>query len=428
MKSFYRYLIPSVIASIFMSTYAIIDGMFIGQSVGDIGLSAINIAWPITSFLQCLGGAIGLSGGIYISRLIGENKNQEANKLKLTTILIILILSIIIGLLLYFISKPLLALFGAEGICLEYGYRYLKIILIGSAFQMLGMGLIPLLKNSNKVAFAMIGSLSSIGVNLFLDYIFIMVLKMELEGAALASVIAQASAFLVCIIPYIKELKGVLVSKVVLKTIFTGSIAPFILNFSYSIIIIITNILCLKYGGNEAVAAYTLLSYLSYIISAAATGVGDSIQPLFSYYYAKKDFNMNYKMLKKCFVISIILCSLITIFYIIFNKQLKDLYNLSEISSRYYQNAILYYFIGFILISIIKIICSYLYSIEDKLKANVLTLSEAFIFTPLAFLILCPILNLDGVWTGYLFVQVGLLILGSILIIKKVFQDKKRLF
>ena len=72
------------------------------------------------------------------------------------------------------------------------------------------------------------------------------------------------------------------------------------------------------------------------------------------------------------------------------------------------------YFIGFILIAFIKIICSYLYSIEDKLKANLLTLSEAFIFTPLAFIILCPILKLNGVWTGYLFVQMGLLILGII--------------
>lgn len=425
MKSFYRYLIPSVIASVFMSTYAIIDGMFIGQKIGDIGLSAINIAWPITSFLQCLGAAIGLSGGIYISRLIALNKHKDASKLKLTTILIIFTLSIILGLTIYFLAKPLLSLFGAEGITLEYGYRYLKVILMGSAFQMLGVGLIPLLKNSNKVAFAMIGSLTSICVNLFLDYIFIMVFNMELEGAALASVVAQASAFIVCIIPYIKELKGILINKEVLKTIFIGSLAPFILNFSYSIIIIITNILCLKYGGNEAVAAYTLLSYLSYIISAAATGVGDSIQPLFSYYYAKSELNINYKMLKKCFIISLLLCGIITILFLVFNNQLKDLYNLSDIAEGYYQNAIVFYFIGFILIAFIKIICSYLYSIEDKLKANLLTLSEAFIFTPLAFLILCPMLKLNGVWTGYLFVQIGLLILGIILFIKKIYQDKK---
>lgn len=65
-KSFIRYLIPSVIASLFLSTYCLIDGIFIGQKIGDLGLSAINIAWPITSFLQSIGIGLGLSAGIYI--------------------------------------------------------------------------------------------------------------------------------------------------------------------------------------------------------------------------------------------------------------------------------------------------------------------------------------------------------------------------
>lgn len=428
MKSFYKYLIPSVIASVFMSMYAIIDGMFIGQSVGDLGLSAINIAWPITSFLQCLGAAIGLSGGIYISRLIAQNKTDIAVKMKLTTIIIIFTLSILLGLTLYMFSIPLLSLFGAEGECLEYAYRYLKIILIGSSFQMLGVGLIPLLKNSGKVKFAMMASLSSIFVNLLLDYVFIFPFHMELEGAALASVIAQATALIICLIPYVKELRGILINKNTLKTIFLGCIAPFVLNFSYSLIIIITNALCLHYGGNEAVAAYTLLSYLSYIICAAATGVGDSIQPLFSLYYEKMDLKYVYKMLKKCLIISLIICLILTLLFLIFSDQLKALYNLSYIAGSYYFDAIIYYFIGFILISIIKIICSYLYSIDDKLKANILTLSEAFVFTPAILACLCPFLKLNGVWLGYLVVQICLFILALILFIIKYKKDKISIF
>ena len=66
MKSFARYLIPSIIATLFMSCYAMIDGIFIGQKIKDVGLSAINIAWPITAFVQSVGMAVGLSGGIYI--------------------------------------------------------------------------------------------------------------------------------------------------------------------------------------------------------------------------------------------------------------------------------------------------------------------------------------------------------------------------
>ena len=173
MKSFYRYLIPSVIASIFMSAYAIVDGMFIGGKLHDVGLSAINLAWPITALLQAIGTSIGISGGIYISKLNALGDEEKSNKISSTTILIIFIFSIVLGLALFFLSKEILILFGAKGFTLEYANDYLKIIIIGSSFQMLGSGLIPLLKNKNKVKTAMGASLTSIFVNFILDYIFI---------------------------------------------------------------------------------------------------------------------------------------------------------------------------------------------------------------------------------------------------------------
>ncbi len=416
MRSFYRYLIPSVLASVFMSTYAIIDGIFIGQKIGDIGLSAINIAWPITSFLQCIGTALGLSGGIYISTLKGLNKTKESNQMKLTTILVIAILSIFLGILLFFTSKYILILFGAKDLCLEYGHKYIQIILMGSLFQMLGVGLIPLLKNSGKVKFAMLGSVTSILVNLILDYLFIYIFNLGLEGAAIASVIAQASSCIVCLIPYIRELKGVLFTKSSMKSLFFASIAPFILNFSYSFIIIITNALCLFYGGNEAVAAYTLLSYLLYVIGAIGTGVADSIQPLFSYYNALKEYGQNHKMLKKCFIISFGLCLCISILFYFLQRPLQELYNLSALAIEFYNQALIYYLIGFLFVSIIRVSCSYLYSVNDKLRANVLTLAEPLLLTPLIYLILCPFIKILGVWLGFLVIQVILFMLSILLL------------
>lgn len=424
MKSFYKYLIPSLLATIFLSTYAIIDGIFIGQKIGDLGLSAINFAWPITSFLQTIGIAIGLSGGIYISHLKGNGKIEESNKMKLTCIIVIIFLSIILGLILLFCSKSLLSLFGAANLTLELALKYIKVILLGAPFQMLGIGLLPLLKNSGKVKSAALAGFISIGVNLTLDYVFMFPLNMSLEGAALASVIAQFSSCMVCFFAYFKELKGVSFSKENMKKLFTGAIAPFVLNFSYSIIIIITNALCMHYGSDEAVAAYTLLSYLLYVIGAMATGVSDSIQPLFSFNHATKAYDDNKKMLKKCLVISFLLCFLTSIIFLFLNKPLKLLYNLSDEAQDHYVKAIIYYVIGFIFVSIIKVICSYLYSINDKKRANIITLIEPLLLTPIIYLICCLIFNLNGIWISFTIIQISLFVI-SLLLLKQNYKELK---
>ncbi|MBQ9124953.1 MAG: MATE family efflux transporter [Acholeplasmatales bacterium] len=418
-KSFIRYLIPSVIASLFLSTYCLIDGIFIGQKIGDLGLSAINLAWPITSFLQSIGIGLGLSAGIYISRLYGKKEEEKANKVKLTAIIIITITALLLSLIFFIFSKDLLKLFGAKNDTLEYAYDYLKIILFGSIFQMLGCGIAPLLKNSGKVKIAMVGSISSIVINIFLDYIFIYELNMGLEGAALASVIGLASAVLICIIPYSKEFKGIIINKEVFKEIFLGMLAPFILNYSCSIIIIITNLKCLEYGGDEAVAAYTLLSYLLSIIASATTGVGDAIQPLFSYNHSSKNFNENKIMLKKCILISTILSALIVLIFYLFDNQLSDLYNLSTTASKYYNEGLLYYLIGFILLSNIRVLSSYLYSINEKVYANIITLIEPILLTPLMYIIL-SFMKLNGIWLSYTIIQLILIILAySLTILSK---------
>ena len=89
-KSYKSYLIPSLIATVFLSTYVILDGFFIGLKLSDLGLSAINIGWPVIAIIHTLGIALGISAGIYISRHNALNEYDKANKAKLTSFLIAL--------------------------------------------------------------------------------------------------------------------------------------------------------------------------------------------------------------------------------------------------------------------------------------------------------------------------------------------------
>jgi putative MATE family efflux protein len=424
MNRFYKNLIPALISSLLCSCFVLIDGIFIGQKIGDLGLSAINIAWPITAFIQASGSAIGLSCGIHISTLLGENKVIEANKLKGTSIILVSLLAIILGFILYFTAEEILILFKASGTALEYATSYIKVIIIGSIFQMLGMALIPLLKNSNKVFIAMIASISSLITNLILDYVFVYVINAGLVGAAWASVISQVVAVMISIIFYVKEIKGVDFRLKTLKSVFKSALAPFILTYSYSIIIIITNALCISYGGDECVAAYTLLSYLMYIASALATGTADSIQPLFSYNKGCKNYSENYKLLRKCLIISFIIVLCFSILFFIFKNSLGNLYNLSSKAFEFYDDGILYYLLGFLFVAIYKVICSYFYSISKNKNANILILIEPFLLTPIAYLIFCNIFDDLGIWVGYLAIQISLVVLAGIMLQKSITDER----
>ena len=417
-KSFKTYLIPSLIATVFLATYVIFDGIFIGAKLSDLGLSAINIGWPVVAIIHSMGIGLGISAGIYISRKNGEGKYEDANKAKLTTLIILLILGIIFTILIFVLRKPLLYLFGADDVVYPYANEYLtNYILYGGILFIIGPALIPLLKNSGKSKIAMIASISAVVVNFVLDYIFIIVLDMGLKGAAFASVLGQASCVIISFISYYKELKGVSFNKNFIKRFFIGGIAPYVLNFSYDIILIITNRVCGYFNGNEAIATYALLTYALYVVNAICQGVGDGIQPLFSYYSARNDKKILKRLLINSLLVSFVVNSIFITLFIIFRIEIAELFNLSNIGMEIFKYASIYYGIAFFMISISKVITSYFYSVNRNLYANIMTIVEPFILTPLCYLFCIPF-GINAIWWSYLIIQGVLLIISISLYFK----------
>lgn len=417
-KSYRSYLLPSLIATVFLTTYVIFDGIFIGIKLSDLGLSAINIGWPVVAILHSLGIGLGISAGIYISIKNGEGKIDDANKAKLTSILILLILAILLSIILFILKKPLLYLFGADDIVYPYADEYLtNYLLFGGIVYVLGPALVQLLKNSGKARIAMIASISAIIINFSLDYLFILKFDMGLKGASLASILGQAAVCIISFIAYFKELKGISFNKNFIKRFFLGGIAPYVLNFSYDIILVITNRVCGYFNGNEAIATYALLTYVLYVINSICQGIGDGIQPMFSYYVGKKDYKYLKRLLIKSLIISFIINSIVIILFLIFKKELAALFNLSSGSLSIFLYAAPFYAISFFMISISKVIASYFYSINKSRYANIMTIIEPFILTPLLYLLCIPF-GINALWWSYLIIQSILFIVSIILYIK----------
>ena len=155
-KTFFQYVIPSVLSFALSGIYAIVDGYFVGNSIGDIGLSTINIAYPIVAIIQSLGTGIGMGGAIYYSINMAEKKETRAKEFMAGALWMLIISSIILTCSIFFLNKPLLRILGANGQLLSLGEEYISIIALGAGFQVISTGLIPFIRNHGGSFYAIL--------------------------------------------------------------------------------------------------------------------------------------------------------------------------------------------------------------------------------------------------------------------------------
>lgn len=148
-KIFFSYVIPSVLAFALSGVYAIVDGFFIGNSLGDIGLSAINIAYPVGAFMQAVGTGIGMGGAVNCSISSAAGDRKKAHSYAGGTGTFLLIASAVLTILLYLGLELVIRLLGAEGDIFVFSREYLRIIVLGAVFQIFSTGIVPLIRNYN---------------------------------------------------------------------------------------------------------------------------------------------------------------------------------------------------------------------------------------------------------------------------------------
>ena len=191
-KIFMSFVIPSILGFALSGIYAIVDGFFVGNSIGDIGLSTINIAYPVVSLLQALGTGIGMGGGImYTVHSASGNKESAKGDLYATSIFLFAI-SVISTIVIYSFITPILQILGASNEILVMGKIYLFIIVLGGIFQVFGTGIVPIVRNNGGSLFAMISMIAGFGTNIVLDFYLVWILKQGMAGAAWATIIGQA--------------------------------------------------------------------------------------------------------------------------------------------------------------------------------------------------------------------------------------------
>ena len=284
-KGFHEKLLAFALSGV----YAIVDGFFVGQSVGDAGLSAINVAFPVVSLMQSLGTGIGMGGAVLWSVRRSADESAAARYVRATLWLLLFASAAMTPC--FLLAAPVMRLFGAEGAVYTYGVDYLNVIVLGAVFQIFATGAVPLIRNAGGTVFAFLTMVSGFLTNILLDYVFVWVLNAGTTGAAIATVIGQAVTAAEAVgyllykkLPFFGSLRGF---GRCAASIARVGIAPFGLTLSPMLSLMLINRFCMFYDGQPAVACYACIAYAITIVQMLLQGVGDGSQPLISRFYGE---------------------------------------------------------------------------------------------------------------------------------------------
>ena len=192
--------IPSVIAQLINVLYNIIDRMYIGHipKVGPIALTGVGLTFPIIMLISAFSAFIGAGGAPLASIALGKGDKERAEKILGNGVSVLLIFSISLTIIFMIFKRPLLFLFGASDQTITYAVNYITIYLMGTIFVQFALGLNMFISSQGQARTAMLSVLIGAVINIILDPIFIFVLNMNVQGAALATIISQGVSALMC--------------------------------------------------------------------------------------------------------------------------------------------------------------------------------------------------------------------------------------
>ncbi len=392
-KNFFKYVIPSVLSFALSGIYTIVDGFFVGNSIGDLGLSAVNIAYPIVAVIQALGTGIGMGGAIYYSINKAEKKEQKAKEFTAGALWMLMLSGVLLTILFFFWKGYFLKLLGARGRMLDLGEEYIGVIALGAALQVIGTGLVPFIRNHGGSFYAMVSMIAGFVTNMILDYVFVWVLEQGVAGAAWATVIGQGVTMLIALIYLLRKKQFTLVisfSKMgkVAAAVMKIGIAPFGLAMSPNISLIIINRFSVSYGGEPAIAVYACIAYVICIIYLILQGVGDGCQPLLSQCYGAKNWEQ-LKWVRKlaygfAFVLSVAGCAMMYFA----RGRLGILFGASDEVNLEIARIMPIFLVSVPFVAILRITTASFYATEKSVYSYVLTFIEPLFM--LAFMLILP--------------------------------------
>lgn len=419
-KDYVKYIIPTMITFTLAGVYSIVDGVFVGHAVGDAGLAGVNVAFPLVAFIMAVGTGIGMGGGVISSISRGAGDEAKSRRAVGTTFIMLLVASVPIMVLLFLFSEPICQALGGRGETLVQATAYISVIAWGVPFQIMVTGCTPLIRNQGKVGYAMAVQVLAGLMNVVLDFVFVILLGKGTAGAAAATVIAQVMAFV--LVACFFALKANRIARKDLR--FNGKIAshalrlglaPFGLTLLPEATVVAINMNLATYGGEQALAAYAVVSYTACVIQMLIQGVGDGSQPLISKYYGAGDTDGVRRFRNTNYVITISLGVIGLAAMYLLRNQVPGLFGASPETAGLIAYALPIFSTAYVFYGFTHASTSYFYAVDDAKASNAIVYGEAALVIMVVFG-MAYFFGMDGIWFSVTIVQMILSVLAGALL------------
>ena len=424
-RLFLEYAIPSALAMFIASFNTVLDGVFLGNGVGDLALAAVNIVMPLTIIFFGLATMVAVGGGALVSKNFGAGNDKKAISIFRQVMKFLVIASLVLSIVCMLFSKQIVMLMGATENTKGLASEYLKYYSAFCIPNLLGIALGSFVRNDNKPNLAMIATIIGTIFNVLLNYIFIFKLNLGIKSAAIATGLGQMVTVLI-IIPHFIYKKGKLTfgeskmeKEIILETLKVG-LPSFVAEAAFSIIILIHNIFITVVIGEIGLSVYAVINYITTNIYLILLGVTLGAQPLMSYNFGAKNAEKIIKVYDLAIKTSVIISFIFFLICLILGKQIisiftsdKSIIEMSYIALNLTNLA--YFLIGKNLTTTV-----YYQAIEITKYSNLIGAFRSILILPIALIILSKLFGANGIWIS-MFVSefFTMILIGKIANIKK---------
>ena len=286
-----QFTLPSIVMMIFTSIYGVVDGFFVSNFVGKTPFAAVNFIMPFLMILGAVGFMFGTGGSALIAITMGTGDKERANRLFSLFVYVSAVCGVVIGLLGIVLIRPVAALLGAEGVLLDNCVLYGRVILIALPAFILQYEFQSFFITAEKPQLGLAVTVAAGMTNIILDGLFVGFLRWGLAGAAAATAFSQAVGGIIPLVYFSRPNTSLLRltgtrfdGRALLKVCINGS-SELMANISMSVVGMLYNLQLMKYAGEDGVAAYGVLMYVSMIFFSAFIGYSVGAAPVVSYHY-----------------------------------------------------------------------------------------------------------------------------------------------
>lgn len=407
-RDFAKYASLNVMGMIGLSCYILADTFFVSKGLGTNGLTALNLAIPIYSFIHGSGLMIGMGGGTKYSIQKSQKNHEAANRIFTNAVCLAAVFAAFFVLVGIFFSGTIISLFGANDSVFDMSKTYLQVILLFAPAFLMNNVLLCFVRNDGAPQLSMAAMIGGSLSNVVLDWVFIFPCQMGIFGAVFATGLAPIISMLILSPHFIRKKNQFHFTKCKPKGklfagILSSGIPSLVTEVSSGVVMIVFNSIILHLEGNVGVAAYGVIANLSLVVIAIYTGIAQGIQPIISRNYGVKNLG-NVHATMRYALITMLLFSVVIYMVVLFGAwQIADIFN-SE------QNAMLQniateglrlYFTACPFAGFNVIISMYFTSTERPQPAHVISILRGFlVIIPMAFL-LSWIGKIHGVWCAF---------------------------